>query len=304
MSEEQREERLLTVSGVIHSDGQLLLEPCFELELPGPAAPREMSESDTRMVTVEFLDRRGVALHRELVPAQPICLEGADDEGMWIVSGLVPFARGSRAIRYVWNDEPLLETPIEQTVPYVKLTWQPDAIVTGIQTLTWAAGRSGDQPLSYLVLYTWNGDDWRALSLTLKDNVLTVNFAELPGGAACRIRVLASDGVNTATDESLPFEVPMKGVEPTILQPADGDTILAGTPLLLVGQAYDWERASFLMDELSWASSRDGALGVGPELDVLLSPGEHEIVVTETASGTGRSTSITIVAAAAAGFPA
>ena len=114
---------------------------------------REINVSDTPTVVVEFLDGRGSALHRELVPAQPICLEGPDEGNVWIVSGLVPFARGSRAIRYVWDDHPLLETPIEQSVPYLELTWRPDGSVAGIQTLTWAGGgaRINRSPTSFYI---------------------------------------------------------------------------------------------------------------------------------------------------------
>ncbi len=57
-----------------------------------------------------------------------------------------------------------------------------------------------------------------------------------------------------------------------------------GTPLWLQGYACDLEDGTLPDTALRWSSSRDGNLGTGSQVLVILSPGEHVITLTATDS--------------------
>jgi hypothetical protein len=73
---------------------------------------------------------------------------------------------------------------------------------------------------------------------------LAVNAAELAGGPTARVRVLATDGVNTSSDESdTAFTVGRKGPSAFILAPEGDLRFMPGTPLWLQGTATTWKMA-------------------------------------------------------------
>ena len=89
--------------------------------------------------------------------------------------------------------------------PAVTLTYPtaPGLTLSGHQTVTWNASDPDDNPLTYSLLYSKNnGSTWTALATALTATSYALDFSELPGGAAARIRVQASDGFLTAQDDS------------------------------------------------------------------------------------------------------
>jgi hypothetical protein len=81
------------------------------------------------------------------------------------------------------------------------------------------------------------------------------------------IRVQASDGFNTAFDDSdTPLVTPTSPPVPTILQ-RDGLSVHLGRTLLLEGVATDIDEGLITTPEsFRWTSDKDGALGTGQEL--------------------------------------
>ena len=69
-----------------------------------------------------------------------------------------------------------------------------------------------------------------------------------------------------------------------ITSPVDGTTSAADALLNLIGTATDLEDGD-LGASLVWTSSKDGVLGTGTELGVVLSKGRHTITATATDSG-------------------
>jgi hypothetical protein len=156
---------------------------------------------------------------------------------------------------------------------------------TGTYTITWIASDADDDLLTYSVLYSPNGSEWIPVAMSITSTQLVVNAVELPGGNAARVRVLASDGVNTSSDESdAPFSVGRKGPQAFILSPDKDITLALGMPLWLQGYAYDLEDGILPDTALRWSSSRDGDLGTGSQVLANLSPGEHVIALTATDS--------------------
>ncbi len=145
-------------------------------------------------------------------------------------------------------------------------------------TITWTANDTDDDSLTYSLLYSPDGSDWIPIGSIITQTQLVVNAAELAGGSDARVRVLASDGVNTSSDDSdAPFTVMPKGPQVFILSPEVNVDISVGTPLWLQGYAYDLEDGTLGDAALSWSSSLDGDLGMGSEVMRNLSVGQHII---------------------------
>lgn len=86
-------------------------------------------------------------------------------------------------------------------------------------------------------------------------------------------------------------------VPPTsvIIFPADGSVIKQGVKLPLKGLGNDPEDKRLKDDKLDWKSDKDGILGNGETLPVLLTNGIHIITLTVTDSeGLSSSSSVTV----------
>ncbi|GAB4412888.1 MAG: hypothetical protein Fur0044_07160 [Anaerolineae bacterium] len=153
------------------------------------------------------------------------------------------------------------------------------------QTITWTASDADSDSLTYSVLYSPDGNKWIPAGVAITTTQLAVNVAELVGGSAAKVRVLATDGVNTGIDEAnTPFTVGRKKPQAFILSPEGDGAIPLGTPLFLQGYAYDLEDGTLGENTLRWTSSRDGNLGTGSQVLVNLSQGQHVITLRATDS--------------------
>jgi len=162
---------------------------------------------------------------------------------------------------------------------------------TGTYTIIWTASDADGNSLTYSVLYSPDGSEWLPVGMGITQTQVAVNVAELPGGSAARVRVLASDGVHTTADESdAPFTVARKAPQAFILSPEGAITITVGTPLWLQGYAYDLEDGALSDMALRWSSSRDGDLGTGSQALVSLSLGRHTVTFTATDSDANTAT--------------
>jgi hypothetical protein len=163
---------------------------------------------------------------------------------------------------------------------------------TGTYTITWSAEDADGNSLTYSVLYANDGSKWLPIGTNITTTQLAVSAVELPGGINARVRVIASDGVNTSLDQSdQSFTVGMKKPEVRIVAPDQDGNIPPGTTLLLQGKAYDLEDGILNDSTLSWASSRDGNLGTGSTLLISLPQGKHTITLSATDSDGNTSTS-------------
>lgn len=156
-------------------------------------------------------------------------------------------------------------------------TWD----ATGDYTISWDANDLDGDSLIFDVSYSLDGVEWFILGSNLTETSLTVNAADLPGSDNALIRVTATDGVNTTSDESdLPFSISRKGPQVIIASPSVSETTVGSGQLLLQGSAYDLEDGPLADSSLTWSSSIDGALGTGSNLLVNLTPGSHTIILT------------------------
>ena len=156
-----------------------------------------------------------------------------------------------------------------------------------MEPITWSGSDLDGDGLVYTVEYTPDGINWRVLATNLSETTFLVDTAEIPGGNTARVRVIASDGVHSAQDDSDgDFSLPNKSPEVFILGPDNLSDLTPGTPVFLVGSAYDAEDLDLSEDAYMWSSDVDGFLGIGREILVMLTPGLHRITLAVTDSRT------------------
>ena len=158
----------------------------------------------------------------------------------------------------------------------------------GERTISWTASDQDGDALHYVVQYsTDGGTTWNAIATNLAQQHYTIDAGRLAGSQTARVRVIATDGVNTGQDDSNDvFSVEGKPPVAAIASPADGSRRLPGKLVVLEGVATDLEDGPITDGaRFRWHSSLEGALGAGRQLvfeDLL--PGTHVITLEVTDS--------------------
>jgi hypothetical protein len=167
--------------------------------------------------------------------------------------------------------------------------------------ITWEA--SDPDPganLFSLVQYSVDGGvKWNTVAKDLQETFVDINGSFIAGSESARVRVLVTDGVNTAMAESPLFVVERKAPAVWITSPSGDTTPVAtfveGERVVFEGNGTDFEDGHLPGEAFSWASSLDGPLGTGRRIDVAgLSPGVHEIVLSAHDSD-GETSNATVV---------
>ena len=123
-----------------------------------------------------------------------------------------------------------------------------------------------------------------------------VEVDQFAGGNDARFRVVATDGINIATDESAPVTIPNKAPTALIADPVDGARFVPGALVVLQGSAIDLEDGRLADEALQWTSDRQGNLGTGPSIPLsALEPGLHTITLqTQDSDGATATDAISI----------
>jgi hypothetical protein len=157
-------------------------------------------------------------------------------------------------------------------------------VFTDTAIVSWTATDADLDPLIYVLQYSADdGTSWQAVAVGITGTtVYTLDLSLLPGSDQGRMRVIASDGVNTGMDTSDgTFHVARKAPRAHILSPASGSSLLSEQTLILVGEGTDVENGVLPDSALNWQSSLSGTLGTGRMLAVTgLAPGTHVITLT------------------------
>ena len=163
-------------------------------------------------------------------------------------------------------------------------------------SVSWTASDGDGDSLRFaLELSLDGGATWTPIGETTGAS-LDVGLADLPGTSDGRVRVIANDGLNagsfTAGDSLF---IASKPPLPIIGQPITTTVALEGRALALSGAGVDLQDGTVADANLSWSSSRDGALGVGARLSRILSVGAHTLTLTAKNSfGQQSSTFVTL----------
>lgn len=259
-------------SARLGTDGHLTLRPAFPTAIP-PGRWRR----DTLVYVVEVLDSQGRPLVRV-----PLSASGTCETGSTALRGSVDLPEGAARLDVLHVDSSgrdpivLASEPIPDQAPELRLLAAPEGEVEGEFTLTWEA--SGDPPpVRYFIDYNPGRETWVPLSLGVSEPRLTVDFAKLAGGEACRLAVTASNGLRATRVESGPFRVREKPCVAVILRPVDGETLSPN--VVLVGNGWWREEGRPELKALAWTSDVQGELGRGQNVTARLEPGTHRITL-------------------------
>ncbi len=158
-------------------------------------------------------------------------------------------------------------SPNPPTISGVALQMAPDP-VTGTVSLVWTASDPDGNDLSFDILYSLDGgNSFQPLQAGADGHSAQIDTAQLGGSDGAVLRVVASDGVNTAHDETDPFNMANKPPQPRILLPADGAQFHYGQLINFSGEAWDLQDGSVAAANLTWTTGRT-VLGTGPLLSV------------------------------------
>ncbi len=241
--------------------------------------PKGAQEPPTSRLCAQALDARGEVLAEARLGVQRRCA-GERSTPRLVVRGWLPFPDGTARLRFLHDGTSIHELTVSSAAPVLTLGFQPPKLARGRTRVQWSAKHPEGKPIEVFLRYSHDdGKSYARLGLRTTLDHAEVDFDALPGGAACRIAVVATDGARTTIVTSPPFAVPVKACRALILAPEAGRVVPRGTSLDLVGQGFYLEERAPELTALSWTSSRDGTLGSGRRLRVTLSPGHHKLTL-------------------------
>ncbi len=219
-------------------------------------------------------------------PSEPTDKE---DEYELTIGAAVPYHVNTALVRLVISDTVVATRTVSANAPTVTVTAPNGGESLGTEsTITWTATDADGDELTYMVLYSAdNGLSWQTLIANWQSTSLTVDTGAMPGSNQGRIRVIANDGVNTASDISdAPFTVTEKPPVVHIISPVSDTRYERGQTVLLMAEAQDSDGHPIDANDYAWTSSLDGSLGAGESLVLdTLSPGVHILTVEVTDAG-------------------
>lgn len=285
------------VSGVI-SGTTVLFDDLYMLPTRGPIGV------GTGTYSIEVRSTTGTTLFvRRFTPsASEARVSGQREvEGPPYFSELIPVQSGAATIVVLDSANTTIGSlTLQGAAPQVTLVFPVGGEqLSGVQTLRWSVTDSDSTDHSYWVQYSPDGgadQRWRSIASGIESNQLVVNFDQLPGGDTARVRVIASDGVNSGNAASNTFTVPMKPPVAEVIEPGDDSAYQPGDLVWLQGYGFDIDSDGLDESAIRWVSNIDGDLGTGADLPVTsLSSGVHIITLVVESDGAQASDTVRVV---------
>jgi len=202
---------------------------------------------------VRQLDGAGVILS-----ASPLLLERTGD-GFGERIGFVQFleaAPGTVALQVANGATTLAHLAGSSVAPAV--TGHPPTYDADKHLLQWswsADDADGDPLFSNVHLSADGGATWQPVELFTGNSSVSLDTRNLPGGLQCLLRVVVTDGFNTALAVTDPFSLPTHPPEITILGATEGQKLAFGTKAELQAFAMDAEEGSLPSISAWWELS-------------------------------------------------
>ena len=247
--------------------------------------PRTHAHAAESAYTLEFLNAQGGLLASE--PVTPT--EAFEHSPGQVLFVSVPYQPGTATIRLLQDNSEVARMGVSANAPTVQIT-SPNGgeTVSGPLLVEWTANDADGQTdqLLYLVQYSIDGGaTWETLanmhvgtSFTLSDT------STLRGSSQARIKITATDGVNTGSDESdANFTVTDRPPLPHIDSPATGAQLALGD-VFVTGGAADPDEGNLDDAALSWKVDGQSVGTGGGLLLTGLAQGLHTLELTATDS--------------------
>jgi len=211
----------------------------------------------------------------------------ADTRVQFTVS--VPYDPSIRGMMIFRNGVPIGERIATPNAPAVQVVFPNGGETLGDPTLVqWTASDLDGDTLTYTLEFSADGgNNWETIVADWPDTSYPLSTEFLRATTFGKIRVIATDGFNTAIDDTDGFfTIGNHAPHVVISSPTDQQVFVGHDQLVLQASAYDTEDG--VLTNIVWASSLDGALGSG-ELVVrdatTLTEGTHVLTATATDSG-------------------
>ncbi len=251
----------LIMSGLIYQDDTVELDPWFHIN--GTMTPTAFEKGgysiELRDSSNAVLASHDFTISFEMLSNPPQTLDVAP------FFFVIPYPAGTSMI-LIKHDRVIIKTvSVSGNTPTVSVT-SPNGSESwnGEQTIMWTASDPDGDPLAYIIEYTPNDSDWYPIAANITTTHFIWDTGYSPGGTNARIRVIASDGINTSQDESDgTFTVTSKAPIASIVSPVDGIEVVSGSSVAFSGIASDPEDGQLGGSSLTWSSSLSGALGTG-----------------------------------------
>lgn len=270
----------LIVQGRVASDGT----GAFGTSMRGTAELSVEGQSDT---SIRFAAVGGASLGTHVLQ-----LHTNEESDSLFVAAVEPPA-GTATIELIHGGAVVDSIEVSATAPAIALdTFDIGSEAVGI---SWVASDADGDELTYSVEHSTDGGaTWTPIALGLTTTSTSVALSELAASDTTMLRVTASDGFHSSSDETVAFVVDEHAPEITVVGDPSFRPYLPGQEVAAEAAALDVEDGMLAGGSLVWSSDRDGELGRGPVLNVAsdsLSIGEHRLTVTATDSS-GRSASV------------
>ena len=151
--------------------------------------------------------------------------------------------------------------------------------------IQWDVSTDGEaEPEGWVQWSADEGKNWYALVTGLRPGRSEVDVSTLPSGRL-QLRLLVSDGFHTAEAEAQ-VEIPKRGPSVSILNPRDGQTLMAGGTMRLLGTATSSGGKPISPKGACWLVDND--IVAEDVLDTFITaPGEGKHTLTLTVPGEG-----------------
>jgi hypothetical protein len=261
--------------------------PCLPLSTttPPPAPPPGTN------FFLQALDASGAVLQAIPFALEPDIVEENDTNRTAAFIVPVTADPALHTLQLGYNGVLLATLTASPNAPTVTLTTPNGGqnFATGAVNVAWSGNDADGDPLTYTVQYsTDDGANWETLAVDWPGQNLGIDSAALAATKNGLMRVLASDGFNTATAQSVaPFTVQPHAPTLSIISPLDGATFIGDVQVFLDASANDMQDGPLDGTNVQWSSNLDGPLGHGAIVTFnasTLSEGYHTITVTATDS--------------------
>ncbi len=202
-----------------------------------------------------------------------------------------PLPDGTDLVEIRLYGEPIWSRTVSSNPPVVDIVTPSGGEILAENaeiTLQWMASDPDGDELIFDVYYSADGGaTYAPLETAISETELSWPTVLAQGSTSGLIKVVASDGFNSAEAVSNFFSVEPKAPVPSIVSPKDGDVIAETFKIHFEGAGFDLGSGVIRDDgAFSWSSSLDGPLGTGRILVTdHLSPGVHDITLALTIDG-------------------
>ena len=221
------------------------------------------------------------------------------DTGLLSFGQVVNFVAGTRKVQLVKNANGavLATQPVSANPPVVSnvaLIGAPNP-VSGVVTLGWSASDTDGDALVFDIVYSRNnGVTFQPVKINVSGNNTQIDTAGLGGSGTAILRVIASDGVNSAFGDSVPFVMANKPPQTYIMVPADNTQVHYGQLVNFSGLALDVQDGLVGAAGLVWKNAGNITLGTGPTLSIVDLPIGTNVITLQATNSVGQTAHATV----------